>query len=87
VNSSGEATIYLRAGSDSLQVTKHAALRLTQRGISIDKEFFINFAAQNDIGIETPVNRKPGMTETAIPVGAVGEFNDMALFAIEGEGG
>jgi hypothetical protein len=37
VNSAGETTMYLRAGSDSLEVTDHAALRLTQRGISIDQ--------------------------------------------------
>lgn len=36
VNSAGEATMSLRAGSSSLEVTEHAALRMTQRGISID---------------------------------------------------
>jgi hypothetical protein len=36
VNSAGEATMSLRAGSASLEVTEHAALRMTQRGISID---------------------------------------------------
>jgi hypothetical protein len=37
VDSSGETTMYLRAGEDSLEVTEHAALRMTQRGISIDR--------------------------------------------------
>ena len=36
VNSAGEATVSLRAGSASLEVTEHAALRMTQRGVSID---------------------------------------------------
>jgi RHS repeat-associated protein len=36
VNSAGEATMSLRAGSTSLEVSEHAALRMTQRGISID---------------------------------------------------
>lgn len=36
VNSAGEATMFLRAGSASLEVTEHAARRMTQRGISID---------------------------------------------------
>ena len=36
VNSAGEATMFPSAGSGSLEVTEHAALRLTQRGISID---------------------------------------------------
>lgn len=36
VNGAGEATMHLRAGSASLEVTEHAAQRLTQRGISID---------------------------------------------------
>jgi hypothetical protein len=37
VNAAGEATMSLRAGSTSLEVSEHAALRLTQRGISIDE--------------------------------------------------
>jgi RHS repeat-associated protein len=37
VNSSGETTVHLQAGSDSLELTEHAALRLTQRGISLDQ--------------------------------------------------
>jgi len=36
VNSAGEATMSLRAGSTSLEVSEHAALRMTERGISID---------------------------------------------------
>ncbi|WP_160295443.1 RHS repeat-associated core domain-containing protein [Demequina aurantiaca] len=36
VNSAGEATMYLRAGPSSLEVSEHAALRMTQRGISIE---------------------------------------------------
>jgi RHS repeat-associated protein len=36
VNGAGEATMHLRAGDASLEVTEHAAQRLTQRGISID---------------------------------------------------
>ncbi len=36
VNSAGEATLSLRAGSSSLEVSEHAALRMTQRGVSID---------------------------------------------------
>jgi len=36
VGAGGETTMYLRAGSESLEVTEHAALRMTQRGISID---------------------------------------------------
>ncbi|WHP16203.1 RHS repeat-associated core domain-containing protein [Cellulomonas sp. ES6] len=36
VNSAGEATMSLRAGSTSLGVSEHAALRMTQRGISSD---------------------------------------------------
>lgn len=36
VNSAGEATMSIRAGSTSLEVSEHAASRMTQRGISID---------------------------------------------------
>lgn len=36
VDSAGEATMSVRAGSESLEVTQHTALRMTQRGISID---------------------------------------------------
>ncbi len=37
VDANGEVTMFLRAGSESLEVTEHAALRLIQRGISIDQ--------------------------------------------------
>jgi hypothetical protein len=37
VSSAGETTMFLRAGSGSLEVTFHAALRMAQRGISIDQ--------------------------------------------------
>lgn len=36
VGAGGETTMFLRAGTESLEVTEHAALRMTQRGISID---------------------------------------------------
>lgn len=36
VNSAGEATMSLRAGSESMEVSEHAALRMTQRDVSID---------------------------------------------------
>jgi hypothetical protein len=36
VNSAGEVTMSLRAGSAALEVTEHAALRMTERGISIN---------------------------------------------------
>lgn len=36
VNSAGEATMLLRSGSAALEVTEHAALRMTQRGVSIE---------------------------------------------------
>ena len=36
VGAGGETTMSLRAGTESLEVTEHAALRMTQRGISID---------------------------------------------------
>lgn len=36
VDSSGETTMFMQAGKESLEVTEHAAQRMTQRGISID---------------------------------------------------
>ena len=36
VDAAGEATMHLRAGTTSLEVSEHAALRLAERGISID---------------------------------------------------
>jgi hypothetical protein len=37
VDSAGETRIFVRAGDESLEVSQHAALRITQRGLTVDK--------------------------------------------------
>jgi hypothetical protein len=54
--------------------------------VVVNKSQFMSFAAQNGIAFETPVDRLPGMTETKIPIGAAGEFNDMGIFSLVEEG-
>lgn len=36
VDAAGEATMYLRSSRGALEVSEHAALRMTQRGVGID---------------------------------------------------
>jgi hypothetical protein len=50
------------------------------------KDQFMNFAADNGIAFETPVDRMLGMTKTAIPIGAAGEFSEIGLFGIAEDG-
>ena len=56
--------------------------------IVVPKNQFEEFAAQNGIEIERPVDRMPGMTETEIPIGAASEeLSSMALFSMEEDDG
>jgi RHS repeat-associated protein len=87
-----EGNIYLTTQPDTARYFADFQYGQGQSGgpavlkIIVNKNDFLNYAEQNGINVETPIDGMPGMTETTLPVGSAQEFNDIALFMTdEGE--